>query len=73
MAEQIQNKRVYWYVEVSIQIGNNKCLDLGKKGYLLEQCWKVEIYIPEVRKKFCAVNCNICTTGSVALWSMTKT
>jgi hypothetical protein len=41
---------------------------------LLEQCWKVEKYIPKVLKNTCTINCNFFAvlTGSVALWSETK-
>jgi hypothetical protein len=45
-------------VFLNIQIGNKICLGLGNKRYLLEQCWKVAKYIPKVRNKICAVNCN---------------
>jgi hypothetical protein len=40
------------------QIGKNICLVLGNKRYLLEQCWKVQIYIAKVCRKICTVNCN---------------
>jgi hypothetical protein len=45
-------------VILNVQIGNNISLGLSNIRYLFEQCWKVEKYIPKVRRKICAVNCN---------------
>jgi hypothetical protein len=43
-------------VSLTIRIDIDICLDWSDKRYLRDQCWKVEIYIPKVRKKICAVN-----------------
>jgi hypothetical protein len=61
-SKQAVERTFQFYELVKIYRLVNKSLGLGNKRYLLEQCWKVEIYIPKIRRKLQLS----CITGPVA-------